>query len=143
MEVKHIRLCIECGKGHNTGIEDRMEGTFEPVDTCIDCLMGKCSFKFDDKQVTLDEAESMTYDEMQTKLGETVLGVLRAEYGTVGNVAFAECKLCNADGEEVMCKCGKPAGSAFIGRESYVARCNDCMGYKELEHQLVYIEPSK
>lgn len=46
-------------------------------------------------------------------------------------------------GEEVMCKCGKTSGSAFIGRESYVARCNDCMGYKELEHQLVYVEPPK
>lgn len=45
MEAKHIRLCVECGKSHNTGIEDRMEGTFEPVDTCIDCLMGKFSFR--------------------------------------------------------------------------------------------------
>lgn len=142
MKATLVRHCIECGKQHNTGIEDRIEGTFEPVDTCIDCLMGKCSFKFDDKQVTFEEAESMTHDEMQTKLGETVLGVLQAEYGTVGNVAFAECKLCNADGEEVMCKCGKPASSAFIGQESYVARCNDCMGYKESEYQLVYKPPS-
>lgn len=80
MEAKHIRLCIECGKSHNTGIEDRMEGTFEPVDTCIDCLMGKCSFKFEDKQVTLDEAESMTYDEYHQKLGETMLEVLSKTY---------------------------------------------------------------
>jgi hypothetical protein len=40
-----IRHCIECGNEHNTGIEDRMEGTFKPVNTCIDCLMRKCSFK--------------------------------------------------------------------------------------------------
>jgi len=129
MEAKLIRHCIECGKQHNTGIEDRMEGTFEPVDTCIDCLMGKCCFNPVKNQVTLEDTESMTYDEMQLELGKTVLGVLQAEYGTVGNVAFAECKMCNADGEEVMCQCGKPASTALIGKEAYVARCNDCMGY--------------
>lgn len=131
MEAKHIRLCVECGKVHNTGIEDRMQGIFDPIDTCIDCLMGKCSFKFEEKQVTLEEAKSMTYDEMHEQMGKIVLGVLKAKYGTVGNVAFAECKMCNADGEEVMCQCGKPASRTFIGRESYVARYNYCMGYQD------------
>jgi hypothetical protein len=138
MKVKQIRLCLECHKEHDTCIENRMDGNFEIVDTCIDCLMGKCSFNFEEKQVTLEDIESMTYDEMQEELGKTVLGILKAEYGSVRNLAFAECKMYNADGEEVMCQCGKPAESAIMGQSSHIARCNDCMGYNESEYQLVF-----
>ena len=69
MKAVPVRYCKECGKVHNSGIEDRMEGTFEPIDTCIDCLMGKCSFNFEKTQVTFDDLESKTYDEMQKELG--------------------------------------------------------------------------
>lgn len=80
MQAKLIRHCIECGKQHNTGIEDRMEGTFEPVDTCIDCLMGKCSFKPIQEQVTLEDTKDMTYEEYHQKLGETMLEILSKTY---------------------------------------------------------------
>lgn len=79
------RVCIQCGKNHNTGIEDRIEGTFEPVDTCIDCLMGKCSFNFEKQQVTLDETKGMTFDEMQTELGETLIEILKKTYWNPSN----------------------------------------------------------
>ena len=80
MKTNLIRHCIECGKQHNTGIEDRMEGTFEPVDTCIDCLMGKCSMNFQKNNITLDETQGMTYDEYHRVLGETMLEILSKTY---------------------------------------------------------------
>lgn len=80
VKAKIIRHCIECGKQHNTGIEDRMEGTFEPVDTCVDCLMGKCSFNFEKTQVTLDEAKGLTYDEYHQMLGEKLVEILQKTY---------------------------------------------------------------
>lgn len=72
-----IRLCVECGKHHDTGVEDRITGTFDRIDKCIDCLMSKCSFKFEETQVTLDETKNMTYDEMQRHLGETLLKLIQ------------------------------------------------------------------
>ena len=53
MKVKQIRLCSECGKSHDTGVEDKEAGTFKPIDKCIDCLMSKCEFKFQEKEIML------------------------------------------------------------------------------------------
>lgn len=81
MKVVPVRHCVECGKQHNSGIEDRMEGTFEPIDTCIDCLMGKCSFKFEKEQIILSEDfHNTTPDEMQTELSKTLIEILQKTY---------------------------------------------------------------
>lgn len=128
MKEKQIRLCLECGKQHNTGIEDRIEGTFEPVDTCIDCLMGKCSFKFESRQITLDDIAPLSYDEMQTQLGETVLNVLQTEYGSSSPIGCANAKIYDAKGNEmdIKCKCGNDATSVIMGRDAYMGLCNKC-----------------
>lgn len=62
--MKKDRFCIDCGKKHNTGVENKIEETFEPIDKCIDCLMSKCSFKFQDTQITLNETEFVSHEEM-------------------------------------------------------------------------------
>lgn len=52
------RLCISCGKAHNTVIENTENGDIiEEIDKCIDCLMSKCSFKFDNTQTVLNAEE--------------------------------------------------------------------------------------
>lgn len=76
IKVAFTRNCIECGKLHDTGVENRIEGTFERIDKCIDCLMSKCSFNFDSNQVNLDETKEMSYEEMQRHLGETLLKLI-------------------------------------------------------------------
>jgi hypothetical protein len=75
------RFCNQCGKEHNTCIEDRIVGTFEPIDTCIDCLMSKYSFKFEQKQITLEDTESLTYEDMHVELGKTIIGILQGNLG--------------------------------------------------------------
>lgn len=93
MKAKQIRLCIECGKQHDTGVEDKTTGAFDRIDKCIDCLMSKCSFKFKEKQVTLENTEQMTYDEMQEQLGKNMIELLRDKYGT----PCASCELYKND----------------------------------------------
>lgn len=69
MKAKLIRLCVDCGKQHDTGIENKITNDFERLDKCIDCLMSKCSFKFESDQINLDDLK--TYDEMKNKLSLT------------------------------------------------------------------------
>lgn len=128
MQAKPIRLCVECGKQHDTGIENTLTGEFNRIDKCINCLMSKCSFKFETRQITLDDLKPMTYDEMQQELGETVLNVLQTEYGTTGNNGFASVTMHDSDGQEmdVKCKCGNTATSIMMGKESYLGLCNVC-----------------
>jgi hypothetical protein len=33
------RICISCGKKHNTGLENTHTGDFKPWDKCYDCVM--------------------------------------------------------------------------------------------------------
>jgi hypothetical protein len=42
-------------------------------------------------------------------------------------LTFRRPRLCNSEGEEMLCKCGNPAQAVIMGNESYVARCHDCM----------------
>jgi len=127
IKAKPIRLCVECGKQHDTGVENKLTGEFNRIEKCIDCLMSKCSFNIDLRQIILDD-QPMTYDEMQTKLGETVLNVLQTEYGTTGNIGFSQGKMCDSEGKEmdIKCKCGNDATSVMMGRESYMGLCNKC-----------------
>ncbi|MHB1059876.1 MAG: hypothetical protein ACYC0F_18540 [Rhodanobacter sp.] len=52
---------------------------------------------------------------------------LISEYGSSQPIRFANPKLCNSEGEEILCKCGKPVDTLIAGVNAYVARCNDCM----------------
>lgn len=53
IKEKKVRFCTECGKQHNTGIENRITGDFNHIDKYIDCLMSKCSFKLETTQFFL------------------------------------------------------------------------------------------
>lgn len=56
--------------------------------------------------------------------------VYRSEFGTTMPVRFldpGQVKMYDADGNEVFCSCGKPAGSAIIGKNSSKAMCSECM----------------
>ncbi len=61
MQIKQIRLCVECGKQHDTGIENKKTGNFDKLNTCIDCLMRKCYFTPFTEQIYL-EAHSLESD---------------------------------------------------------------------------------
>lgn len=129
MKAKVIRYCVTCNKEHDTGIENRITGEFNRIDECIDCLMSKCTFNFEHRQITLEDLEpKMTYEEMQINLGKMLLNVLQSEYGTCRNVGFAQGKLCDAEGNkmDIKCKCGNPATSVMMERESYMGLCNTC-----------------
>jgi len=82
MEAKIIRLCVECRKQHDTGIENRLTGEFEPIEKCIDCLMSKCSFEFEKKQIRLDDVVPVSYDQMQKQICESMLKIMKREYGS-------------------------------------------------------------
>lgn len=47
-----------------------------------------------------------------------------------------------ANGSPVKCKCGKPAGSAAIGKEAYVAWCSDCSPMNKQAGDFVYRPPN-
>lgn len=48
------RKCIECGKQHDTIIEDMRTGErIKEIDKCKDCLMSGCFFKWNTNQVEL------------------------------------------------------------------------------------------
>ena len=56
---------------------------------------------------------------------------LREEFGSTEQVRFAKAKMYltdidMSDDNEALCRCGKPAEAAIIGREAFVAFCNDC-----------------
>ena len=48
--------------------------------------------------------------------------------------------LYDATGRVVLCKCGKPAEGAVIGRESYIAYCSECsdLACEKYEANFVY-----
>ncbi len=69
MQIKQIRLCVECGKQHDTGVENKSEGTFERIDKCIDCLMSKCYVRdLGDPHIFLNADGSITA--MKQLMGE-------------------------------------------------------------------------
>jgi len=52
------------------------------------------------------------------------------EYGVSMPIRFLETsqvKMYDAEGKEVFCSCGKSAGSAIIGKDSFIAMCTECM----------------
>ena len=41
----------------------------------------------------------------------------------------------------IICKCGKPAGMAICGKESFIARCEDCWDMPKLNGKFIYKLP--
>ena len=55
---------------------------------------------------------------------------LVAEYGSESNVRFLDANqvtMEDAEGNVILCKCGKPATEFIIGIEAYLGRCSECM----------------
>jgi hypothetical protein len=46
-----------------------------------------------------------------------------------------------SNGDVVYCKCGKPAASAFIGKEAFMVKCSECSPYKDPVAEFVYRSP--
>jgi len=60
--------------------------------------------------------------------------VIEEEYRSAQPVRFmSTAHSCMYDGEGniILCKCGKPAGSGMMGKESYLVWCEDCSPYKD------------
>lgn len=70
------RKCVECGKTHDTIIEDMRTGDrIEEIDKCTDCLMSGCVFKWQTNQVELKSeyggtATCMTSDGTNVNMAE-------------------------------------------------------------------------
>jgi hypothetical protein len=46
MGSKFSRPCIECGKSHDTGWEDKSGAIIERLDKCYDCIMNELFKQF-------------------------------------------------------------------------------------------------
>lgn len=70
-------------------------------------------------------------------------GELIAEYGSTGNVSFASATMYDAEGKEVLCKCGKPSSCAIIGKSSQLVFCTDCSPLERREAKFIYRKPDQ
>ena len=53
------RKCVECGKMHDTVVQDTFSGErLEELDKCRDCIMSKCTFNPIKTQITLEDLPS-------------------------------------------------------------------------------------
>lgn len=53
----------------------------------------------------------------------------KAEFGCLYPIRFlddTEVKMYDENGEVVLCKCGKPATSGIMGKDTYITRCSKC-----------------
>lgn len=69
-----------------------------------------------------------------------------AEYGSVGGVRFLNpenVSMHDGNGDIILCKCGKPAGAAAMGRNGYAAWCTDCSPLHKEQAAFVYREPTE
>ena len=66
-----------------------------------------------------------------------------AEYGTSEPIRFAEATMHDGEGNTFLCKCGKPAGSAIIGKEASIAYCSNCSPTPKYSAEFVYRPPIK
>lgn len=150
MKAHPIRLCVTCEKQHDTGVENKLTGEFNRIDECIDCLMSRSSFKFETREITLDDLKpNMSYDEMQRELGETMIKIIHNSFNNVdlkkineGNdlieewgcsaqitvqsagITTAPDLCCNE--VKILCKCGNEASSVIMGKEAWMGLCNKC-----------------
>ena len=138
------RKCIECGVMHAMVVENKITGECTPINVCQDCM-----FKFvpitEQVQLTCDNVPEDS-EEIQRQLGKKLLDILNnawlkevpkliedeglvSEFGSVGNIRWPTAdnvKMYDSDGNEMICKCGKPATCGIAGRNSYLAQCSDC-----------------
>ena len=62
-----------------------------------------------------------------------------AEFGSIGGVRFlqpGQANIYDSEGNAILCECGNPAAHIFIGKEAYLARCTECMYYKEMSDEV-------
>ena len=85
-------------------------------------------------------------NDQEWKRGEQDSMGLQCEYGCTGNVHFMDsscAEMVDSSGNTVLCRCGKPAGSAAIGRETMIAWCEECSPLPKYEAGMVYKAPLK
>lgn len=54
---------------------------------------------------------------------------MEVEFGTTGNIRFldpSQVTMRDSEGNIILCKCGKPAGSMISGKNAFLAHCSDC-----------------
>ena len=51
-------------------------------------------------------------------------------------------KMYDANGNIVLCKCGKPAGAGIMGKESYIFWCSECSPMPKETAEIVYRPPN-
>ena len=69
---------------------------------------------------------------------------LIAEYGSFGNVRFLnpeDVRMYDSEGNVVLCKCGRPAGSAAYGTKAMIAWCEDCYPLAKETVKFIYRPP--
>ena len=67
--------------------------------------------------------------------------MIEEEWGSAENVRFlppGSGTMYDSEGKIVLCKCGKPAGQAAIGKEAFIAWCSDCSPNKQQPAKFIY-----
>jgi hypothetical protein len=67
-----------------------------------------------------------------------------SEYGSIGPIRFLNpenVRMYDGNGNVILCKCGKPAGSGAIGKEAFIAWCSDCFPGNKEGAKLTYKMP--
>jgi hypothetical protein len=75
-------------------------------------------------------------------VGENEWGANNTPFSFIPPEAFP-LTMYDSDGKVVLCKCGKPAGSAAIGKECSVAWCSDCSPLSKFSAEFIYKPPLK
>lgn len=52
-----------------------------------------------------------------------------------------EAKMYDTESNVLLCQCGKPAGSALIGKEAFVAWCEDCSPLEKYDGSIGIDDP--
>ncbi len=69
---------------------------------------------------------------------------VEAEFGSISPLRWLSPEnvgLYDSEGNIILCKCGKPAGSGAMGKEAFVAWCNDCSPLNQASAKFVYRTP--
>lgn len=118
--------CIKCGDKHGMGIEDMKHGTWEPIEYCKSCLFEKIDLVRPIQQIILDE--DMQIEKMKEIMARTENKIV-TEFGSSMPFRVLPAEnvgLYDANDNQIMCVCGKPATESIMGKESFVAKCAEC-----------------
>lgn len=71
---------------------------------------------------------------------------IESEFGSISPINWLKpenVKMYDSDGNIILCKCGKPAGSGAMGKKAFIAWCSDCSPINQSSAKFVYRPPKE